>query len=159
MIKYVVFLSLVIELGRSCFSHTQVSSNSIPLCIQVISSTPKGSMIHSLRMIDSFDHVVKNVLQIGPNSISPESGKITPCVRKSINKNSLEKSLYDLLKTAQETLGPVCASSSFRGLIIDFFKVVHCHVLTQTIHSFPHPCHKFLAYFLPSLFQVLENNL
>jgi len=45
--------------------------------------------------------IVKNKIQMGPNFISPESGKKIACVYgQKINKFGLKKGPYDPLKTA-----------------------------------------------------------
>jgi len=37
--------------------------------------TPKGPRMHKLKRTNSIDHIVKNMIHMGPNSISPESVK------------------------------------------------------------------------------------
>ena len=50
--------------------------------------TSKGSRIHGFIMTNSFNHIVKNIIQMGPNFISPESMKNIACVgQKQINLN------------------------------------------------------------------------
>ena len=42
-------------------------------------------------MTNSIDHIVKNIIQMGPNFISPELVKIIACVGKKINKFEQEE--------------------------------------------------------------------
>ena len=48
--------------------------------------TPKGPRIHGFKMTNSIDHIVKNIIQMGPNFISPESVKNIACVGQKTNK-------------------------------------------------------------------------
>ena len=42
--------------------------------------TPEGQRIHGFKMSNSIDHIVKIIIQIGPNFISQESVKNIACV-------------------------------------------------------------------------------
>jgi hypothetical protein len=58
----------------------------------------EGPRIHGFKVKNSIDHIVKHIIQMGPNFISPESVKNIVYVGKKINKS---KSRYDLLKIAK----------------------------------------------------------
>jgi len=42
--------------------------------------TCKGPRIHGLKMTNSIDHIMKSIIQMRPNFISPESVKNIACV-------------------------------------------------------------------------------
>jgi hypothetical protein len=44
-------------------------------------------MIHGLKMTNSIDHSVKNVIQMGPNFISSELVKNIACINQKMNNN------------------------------------------------------------------------
>ena len=47
--------------------------------------TPKGPRIHGFKMTNSIHHIVKNLIHMRPNFISPESLKNIACVSQTRN--------------------------------------------------------------------------
>jgi hypothetical protein len=48
--------------------------------------TPKGPRIHSFKVTNLNEHIVKNIIQMGPNFVSLESVKNIACVGQRTNK-------------------------------------------------------------------------
>ena len=58
----------------------------VALTFLILVLTPEGQRTHSFKMTDLVDHIVENVIQIGPDFISLESMKSIACVDKKTNK-------------------------------------------------------------------------
>ena len=56
-----------------------------------LDSTPKRPSIHGFKMTNSIDHIVKSIIQMEPNFISPESVKNIVCVGQEKKKFEQEK--------------------------------------------------------------------
>lgn len=76
------------------------------------SLTPKLPRVHGFKLTNAIDHIVKNIIQMGPNFISLESVKNFPSVGQKINKIGQKEVPYDLRTTAKKMpeiqLGLLC---------------------------------------------------
>jgi hypothetical protein len=54
-------------------------------------------------MTNPIDHIVKNIIRMGSNFISPQLAQNTASVGQKINKFGQKKPPYDLLKNALKT--------------------------------------------------------